>query len=233
MAKLRVVLVEPQEAGNVGAVARVMKNFGFSELVIVGRHPQLLPVAGWWASGSDDVLEAAGKAATLSDALAGAELTVATTSARGRTSPADLRPEALRARFLELGADDTMALVFGREDSGLTRREAMLCPQTAVIPTAPDFPTMNLAQAAGVFCYRLSEAPGPPQPPRKRADSAILERLHENLQSLLLEIGYLHQNNPDRIYDDIRAMAGRADLDHREVTILLGIVRQLEWRLRQ
>jgi len=233
MANLRVVLVEPQEAGNVGAVARVMKNFGFSELVIAGRHPQLLPVAGWWASGSDDMLEAASKAPTLSAALAGAHLTVSTTSARGRTSPADLRPDALRELFQELGADDTMALVFGREDSGLTRREAMLCQQTAVIPTAPGFPTMNLAQAAGVFCYQLSQAAGPLRPPRQRADSAILERLHERLQSLLLQIGYLHQNNPDRIYDDIRTIAGRADLDHREVTILLGIVRQLEWRLRQ
>jgi tRNA/rRNA methyltransferase len=233
MAKLRVVLVEPQEAGNVGAVARVMKNFGFSELVIVGRHPQLLPVAGWWASGSDDVLEASRKVPTLSDALRGAVLTVATTSARGRTSPADLRPDALRVRFGELGPDDTMALVFGREDSGLTRREAMLCQQTAVIPTVPAFPTMNLAQAAGVFCYQLSQAAGPPHSPRLRADSSILERLHERLQSLLLQIGYLHQNNPDRIYDDIRTMAGRADLDHREVTILLGIVRQLEWRMRQ
>ena len=233
MANLRVVLVEPQEAGNVGAVARVMKNFGFFELVLVGRHPQLLPVAGWWASGSDDVLEAARKAPTLSDALAGAELTVATTSSRGRTSPADLRPDALRERFEGLGADDTMALVFGREDSGLTRREAMLCQQTAVIPTAPGFPTMNLAQAAGVFCYQLSRAPGPARPPRRRADSAILERLHERLQSLLLEIGYLHQNNPDHIYDDLRTIAGRADLDHREVTILLGIMRHLEWRMRQ
>ncbi len=233
MANLRVVLVEPQEAGNVGAVARVMKNFGFSELVIAGKHPQLLPVAGWWASGSDDILESARKAPTLSAALAGAHLTVSTTSARGRTSPADLRPDAVRERFDELGADDTMALVFGREDSGLTRREAMLCQQTAVIPTAPGFPTMNLAQAAGVFCYQLSQAAGPLRPPRQRADSAILERLHERLQSLLLQIGYLHQNNPDRIYDDIRTIAGRADLDHREVTILLGIVRQLEWRLRQ
>ena len=68
---------------------------------------------------------------------------------------------------------------------GMTRREAMLCHQTAVIPTAPGFPTMNLAQAAGVFCYRLSESPGPSRPLRRRADSAILERLHERLQSLL------------------------------------------------
>ena len=122
MARLRIVLVEPREAGNVGATARVMKNFGFDDLVIVGEHPQLLPVAGWWASGADDLLERASFASTLQEALADANLTVATTSLRGRTTPADFTPKTLQAEFASLAEEQTLALVFGREDSGLLRR---------------------------------------------------------------------------------------------------------------
>jgi tRNA/rRNA methyltransferase len=67
--------------------------------------------------------------------------------------------------------------------------------------------------------------------PRDLAPAALIERLHERLESLLLEVGFLHTNNPDRIYDDIRAILGRAALDEREATILLGMVRQIEWAL--
>jgi len=231
MARVRIVLVEPKEAGNVGAVARVMKNFGFRDLWIAGEHPKLEPLAGWWASGADDVIAAAHFVPALFEAVRDAQLTVATTSARGRTTPADLTPLGL-AR-IPLSENDTLALVFGREDSGLTREELMQCQRTATIPTNPDFPTMNLAQAAGVFCFALSQwsAAAPGGAERQRAGHELLERLHERAESLLLEVGFLHENNPDRIYEDLRAIAGRADLDEREVTILLGIIRQIEWKL--
>ncbi|HUJ15204.1 MAG TPA: RNA methyltransferase [Thermoanaerobaculia bacterium] len=232
--KLRIVLVEPKEAGNVGAVARVMKNFGFDDLWIVGEHPKLEPLAGWWASGAEDVVARAHFEPSLHSALAGARVTVATTSARGRTTPVDLTPAGLTE--LALGDDDVLALVFGREDRGLTREELMQCQRAASIPTAPDFPTMNLAQAVGVFCFCVGTGfsrPGPVKagPPPVRPDAALVERLHERAEALLLEVGFLHENNPDRIYDDLRAIAGRAGLDAREVTILLGILRQIEWKL--
>jgi tRNA/rRNA methyltransferase len=228
---LRIVLVEPQEAGNVGAAARVMKNFGFDDLRIAGRHPQLLPVAGWWASGADDLLERATLVPTLGDAIADAHLTVATTSSRGRTTPADLTPVELAELYATLGGDQTLALVFGREDSGLTRDELMSCQRTAVIPTNAAFPTMNLAQSVGVFCYELSQV-APARAARDLAPAALVERLHERAEALLVEVGFLHPNNPDRIYDNLRYIAGRADLDAREVKILLGMLRQLEWRMK-
>ena len=222
------MLVEPNEAGNVGAAARAMKNFGFDDLWIVGEHPPLEPLAGWWASGADDVVARAHFAPSLHYAIADAQLTVATTSARGRTTPVDFSPFDLAS--LPLGVSDTLTLVFGREDSGLTREELVQCQRTASIPTHPDFPTMNLAQAVGIFCFALSSIQHPREY-RKRIDAALVERLHERAESLLLEVGFLNQNNPDRIYDDLRAIAGRADLDAREATILLGIIRQIEWKL--
>src|SRR5919106_1617567 len=98
---LRIVLVEPREAGNVGAAARVMKNFGFGELWIVGEHPPLEPLAGWWASGADDVVAGARFAPTLHHALADVHMTVATTSARGRTTPVDLTPAEVAGLHVE------------------------------------------------------------------------------------------------------------------------------------
>jgi tRNA/rRNA methyltransferase len=228
---IRFVLVEPQEAGNVGACARVMKNFGFDALWIAGEHPELLPVAGWWASGADDLLERVTFVPTLHDAVRDCQLVVATTSSRGRTTPADFTPQTLGDQLAGLSAEQTMALVFGREDSGLTREELMLCHRTAVIPTNDAFPTMNLAQALGVFCYELSSV-RPAETARELASAAMIERLHTRFESLLLEAGFLHTNNPDRIYDDIRHIIGRAALDERETTILLGMVRQLEWKIR-
>ena len=229
---LRIVLVEPQEAGNVGAVARAMKNFGFDDLWVVGNHPPLLPVAGWWASGADDLVERIRFAATLQEATADAHLTIATTSSRGRNAAADLTPQQVAAAYRSLAPDQILALAFGREDSGLTHQELMLCQRTASIPANAIYPTMNLAQAACVFCWELS-AIAPAAVSRDLPDAALIERLHERAEALLLEVGFLQDNNPDRIYDDLRAIAGRSGLDAREVTILLGILRQIEWALRR
>lgn len=231
MPRLRIVLVEPQEAGNVGAVARAMKNFGFDELWIVGEHPELLPVAGWWASGADDLLASAHFAPTLQEAIGEAHVTVATTSMRGRTTPVTFSPKTLAAKFASLANEQILALVFGREDSGLTREELILCHHTAAIPANERFPTMNLAQSACVFCYELASL-APREQSRELPDAAMIERVHQRARELLREVGFLHANKPDRIYDDLRAIVGRAELDEREATIVLGIIRQIEWKVR-
>jgi tRNA/rRNA methyltransferase len=209
-----------------------MKNFGFGDLAIVGEHPELLPVAGWWASGADDLLASASFHPTLAAAVADAHLTVATTSMRGRTNPVSFSPKTLASRGGELGAEQLLALVFGREDSGLTREELALCQHTAAIPANDRFPTMNLAQAACVFCYELSGIVSAAAL-RELPDAATIERIHARGRELLLRAGFLHENNPDRIYDDLRAITARASLDAREATIVLGMLRQLEWALNR
>jgi tRNA/rRNA methyltransferase len=229
MARLRIVLVEPREAGNVGAVARGMKNFGFTDLWIVGEHPTLEPVAGWWASGAEDLVRDSKRVATLAEALGDAHVTVATTSTRGRTEPVDFDPRSLGETFATLG-DQTLALVFGREDRGLTSEEVAACQRTASIPTDPASPVMNLAQSVCVFSYELSRV-APRAAERELAPAALVERAHQRARSLLLDVGFLHETNADHIYDDVRRMIGRADLDAREVTMLLGMIRQIEWKL--
>ena len=235
MPRLRIVLVEPREAGNVGAVARAMKNFGLNDLWIVGEHPQLLPVSGWWASGADDLLESAHFVPSLADALADAHLTVATTSMRGRTSPVTFTARTLAERVASMEEEQLVALVFGREDRGLTTEELALCQFTAAIPTNDAFPTMNLAQSLCVFAYELSgtAAKSEASDERDLPDTATVERIHERAKELLLRVGFLHENNPDRIYADLRAIVARASLDVREAAIALGIIRQIEWKLNQ
>jgi tRNA C32,U32 (ribose-2'-O)-methylase TrmJ len=90
---------------------------------------------------------------------------------------------------------------------------------------------MNLAQSVGVFCYELSSiAPAPVA--RDLPDAATIERLHQYARQLLLETGFLWKQNPDHVYDDLRNLVARADLDTREATIVLGIIRQIEWKIR-
>ena len=226
---LRIVLVEPREAGNVGAVARAMKNFGRRNLALIGELPVLQPVAEWWASGAEDVVAAASRHGSLQDAVADAHVTIATTSSRGRDVGPALNPGEVGALFHSLGEEQTLALVFGREDRGLTAEETQFCHRTAVIPTDPAFPTMNLAQSVAVFCYALSLPRAlPADSLGALADSAMQERLHQRAQELLRRAGFLRD---EQIYGEMRALAGRANLTEREATVLLGMIRQLEWKL--
>ncbi|MEO8216141.1 MAG: RNA methyltransferase [Acidobacteriota bacterium] len=232
MARLRIVLVEPREGGNVGAVARAMKNFGFGDLVIAGNAPPLHPVAEWWASGADDVLDALTLAPSLNAALADAHLSIATTSSRGRDLPTPLTPLTAAELFAALGPSQTLALVFGREDRGLTSAETSTCQRTATIPASAVFPTLNLAQSVAIFCYEMSRATAAaPVVYRQLAEAAALERLHDGFRDLLLRGGFLDEQNPDHIYAELRALAGRLSLDEREAVILQGVLRRLLWRI--
>src|SRR5687768_15819669 len=140
--KLRVVLVQPQESGNVGAAARAMKNFGFTDLWIVGdREKHAVDEKSlWWAMGADDILDRITRTTSLTEALADCAITVATTAVKDRQVSEQLTPEDVaRLASEELGADDRLAIVFGREKWGLTGEEIALCQRTASIPTWPAF----------------------------------------------------------------------------------------------
>lgn len=233
-AGVRIVLVEPREAGNVGAVCRAMKNFGLSDLTIVGDHPQLEHSnAVWWSSGAEDVFATARRVASLQEALEDVEISVATTSARLRTLARPLAPYEVGALRAELRDHQSIAIVFGREDRGLSVAETNLCQYTAVIETDAAFPVMNLAQSVAIFSYELSKAVHRTEKraPDDLVPNGLLERLHERAGSLLLEVGFLQENNPDRVYEEFRALLTRARLTTREASILLALLRQVEWKI--
>ena len=232
---MRIVLVEPLEAGNVGAAARAMKNFGFTDLWIVGSKSERVDkVSEWWAVGAIDVVENATRVDTLEEALADCHLTVATTAVRGRQVYDSLTPaEVARLAEEHLGEEHRIAIVFGREKWGLTGREVMLCQRTASIPTWPEFPTMNLAMSVAVFCYELGKGLRPAAAPREPAAHQLVNELTKQTRALLTEIDYFGDKSPDRMCAELQAMAGRAALTTREASLLLAMVRKISGHSRR
>ncbi|HEX7829544.1 MAG TPA: RNA methyltransferase [Thermoanaerobaculia bacterium] len=227
---LRIVLVEPLEAGNVGAAARAMKNFGFTDLWIVGGKTERTDnVSAWWAVGAIDVVENARRVDTLEEALVDCHLTVATTAVRGRQVFEQLTPSDI-ARVAEetLSEEHRIAVVFGREKSGLTAHEVMLCQRTAHIPTWPEFPTMNLAQSVAIFCYELGKGLRPrATTPADPVPHQLLHQLTTQTRALLDEIHWFGDKNPERVCAELQAVAGRAMLTTREASLFLSMVRKM------
>ncbi|HEX8169598.1 MAG TPA: RNA methyltransferase [Thermoanaerobaculia bacterium] len=227
--QVRIVLVEPHEAGNVGAAARAMKNFAITDLWIVGgRSERADNVSDWWAVGAKDVADAATRVDTLEEALADCHLTVATTAVRGRHVSEQLTPAGVAQLAEEtLGDEHRLAIVFGREASGLSGREVMLCQRTASIPTWPMFPTMNLAQSVAIFCYELGKGLRPRSAAPDPAPHHLIVQLESHTRLLLDRIGFFGDKNPERMCAELQALVGRTTLSTREASMLLALVRKL------
>lgn len=227
--RVRIVLVEPQEAGNVGAAARAMKNFGFTDLWITGtRDPRTDDVSSWWAVGAIDVVENATRVPTLADALVDCHLTVATTAVRGRHVSEQLSPaDVTRIAEETLGDEHRLAIVFGREKWGLSGEEVMLCQRTASIATWPEFPTMNLAQSVAIFCYELGKGLRPRGADPDPVPHELMQHLNAHARELFTRVDYYGDKNPDRIFAELQAIAARANLTRREASLLLALVRKI------
>lgn len=231
--RVRIVLVEPREGGNVGASARVMKNFGFDDLVLVGRPPFAVDDhSRWWAAGAEDLLESVRRTETLEEALADCHVTVATTAIRGRQVVEQLTPAEVGEMAAGLEEDHRIAIVFGRETWGLTGQEISLCQRTSSIPASPVYPTLNLAQSVALFCYELgrrkSEGTGRQ---RDLAPGELMQALQMHTRALITQFEFFGEKNPDRICTELQALAGRALLSTREASLLLAFVRQVELRI--
>ncbi|HEX3580770.1 MAG TPA: RNA methyltransferase [Thermoanaerobaculia bacterium] len=228
--RVRIILVEPHEAGNVGAAARAMKNFGFRDLWVAGTRAQRLDdISEWWAKGAMDVLQSIRRVDTLAEALAGVHLSVATTAVRGRHVFERLTPVEL-ARLAEetLGDEHTLGIVFGREESGLTGAEIALCQRTASIPTAPDYETMNLAQSVAVFCYELGKGLVSRAKEPDPAPGRLVHGLETRTRALLERINFFGDKSPERMCAELQALAGRSHLSTREASMLLSLVAHVE-----
>jgi TrmH family RNA methyltransferase len=242
--RVRIVLVEPHEAGNVGAAARAMKNFGFTDLWIAGTRPQRLDdISEWWAKGAADVVQNATHTDTLEEALADVHVSVATSAVRGRHVFEQLTPQEVAALAGEtLGDEHRLALVFGREEWGLSGAEIAMCQRTASIRTSPEYPTMNLAQSVAIFCYDLSRRTGfspsgraEARAPLTREPAAgdLINALNTRARQLLSDVHFFADKTPDRMCAELQALAGRAQLTTREASMLLSFVAHVEKSLRR
>jgi tRNA/rRNA methyltransferase len=228
---IRVVLVEPQHSGNIGGVARAMKNMALSRLVLVNPADHLAMEARMMAMHAFDILQHAEVVDTLSRAVADTGYVVGTTRRLGKSRQAQHSSRSIAPLLLELAGSNPVALVFGREDSGLTNDELAQCHELISIPAHPTFGSLNLAQAVLLVCYELyvTTATQPLSTLPTLATTAELERLYTHMREVLRRIGFLHGSSPDRMMGYFRRFFARYGLKSRDVKIFLGVFRQVEW----
>jgi tRNA/rRNA methyltransferase len=241
LAGVRIILVEPAGPINVGSIARVMKNFGFNHLVLV--NPQcdpLSPEALQMAVHAKDILESAVSVATVPEALQGCTRAIATT-ARVRNWDSPLENPRTALPWLLEKPEQPAALIFGREDRGLSNEELNYAQRFIRIPTSSSYPSLNLASAVGICCYELAQSDakieedtGASSLQASSSEPApldILEEYYQQLESLLLKIGYLYPHTAASRMEKFRQLYNRAQLQTKEVGMLRGILRQVEWAL--
>jgi TrmH family RNA methyltransferase len=234
---IRIVLVDPNHPGNIGAVARAMKNMGLTELHLV--RPKSFPNADATAraSGADDVLEAARVHEHFEDAIADCGLVVGT-SARQRHLPWELvEPRECAAQIAQAGRSGGAAVVFGSERIGLTNVELARCNLLMTIPTDARYSSLNLAMAVQVIAYELwlvlrPEAPPPLPREVPLASAAEMTRLYEHIERVLEEIDFRDRTGGGHLMARIRRLFNRAQLDQNEMNILRGILTAVQARRR-
>jgi tRNA/rRNA methyltransferase len=235
LAGVRVVLVRPHYAGNVGSVARLMANFDLRDFVLVDPVASLTdPDARRLATNGVAVLDAARVVPDLRTALADCVYTLATGGlAEGvaRQSVAGTPRDKLPALIDSL-ASGPVALVFGPEPHGLTTVEVGLCHGMIHIPTGDEFPSLNLAQAAAICLYELFTLMGDnevsPDPP-DRAPFADLDRMFGHLKAAFEAVHYVYGTKGDPLMHAFRHLVSRARPTRQEVRMLHGLARQLLW----
>ncbi|MFC3106307.1 RNA methyltransferase [Salinisphaera aquimarina] len=235
LSRLRIVLVGAQHPGNIGAAARAMKVMGLHDLALVAPERFPDPEAISRASGADDVLAAARIYDTLDQAIGDCVLAIGASARRRSTSwpLVDARTAARRA--ISLAADHQVALVFGRERSGLENAELDLCQLHLQVPTNPDYRSLNLAAAVQVVCYELRMAAGDrpePNPAHEPVESADMEGFYQHMSDVLITSGFLDPELPGVLMRRVRRLFNRAEPDRIELNILRGMLRALDPRRR-
>ncbi|AFZ12170.1 RNA methyltransferase, TrmH family, group 1 [Crinalium epipsammum PCC 9333] len=260
LARVRIVLVEPAGGLNVGAIARVIKNMGLQQLVLVNpKCDRLGEDACKMAVHAVDILENAKIVATMPEALKGCQRAIATT-ARSRAIETPLEtPRTVLPWLLE--APVQSALIFGPEDRGLSNTELNYAQRFLRIPSNPEYPVLNLAQSVGICAYELTQvqqqlltrdqqlvagdqvltssaskspsatAASYTNEESDRADLDHLEGYYQQMEAVLLNIGYLYPHTAASRMEKLRRIFNRAGVTTAEVAMLRGIFSQMEWKL--
>jgi tRNA/rRNA methyltransferase len=231
LSNVRVVLVRPRGSGNIGSVARAMKNFGGRELAIVGTARTRSFWARAMAVHGRDILSDVKCYATIREATADCRLVVGTTARSGLYRKHSQTPREVAPEIAAAARSDKIALIFGPEDHGLSNKDLESCQLLITIPTHSDYRSLNVAQAVVVCLYEifLESITRPEQPALQRARAENVERLFDIMRDSLLKIGFLDSENPEHMLLAFRRFLGRAGLEDKDVRILTGMFRQIEW----
>ena len=248
--QVKIILVETETPGNLGATARAMKTMGFTELRLVKPKRAESRDALARAVNAEEILLAAPHFKSLSEAIADCTLVYGTSGQIESLDQCKLTPRELASRLFsthasltdDIGSQDSIAIVFGRESSGLTRSELALCNAQVRIPSDPLCPSLNLASAVQIICYELSIACSADRPKilnaRTRshqeddlATQTQLELFLSTLESLAVEIGALDPYNPRQMMTHFRRLFLRAEPRTRELNLLLNVLKRTNQRI--
>ena len=237
----RIVLVGTQHPGNIGSAARAMKTMGLHELALVAPERFPDPEAFALSAGASDVLDESAVHSSLGEALADCRLVIATTARQRSVPMPELSPGEAAVRLLEAAADGPVALVFGRERTGLENGELQLCHAAVCIPANPAYSSLNLAQAVQVLCYewRMAWLASQPRPAQPREDDeppathAELEGFFAHLGGFMDEIDFHKGKDPAVVTQRLRRLFLRAAPDARELRILRGLLSDTQRLLRR
>lgn len=235
---LAIVLVGPQGPANIGAAARAMKNFGISDLRLIAPAAHLSKESLDWAVDAGDILDSARIYRDLAGALSDVSFSAAFTRRLGRTRRRHLTlHEAAPALAKRAGSGGGAALVFGREDAGLSNDEVGSCDVVVEIPSSADLPSINLAQSVILACYETSRflKPARPDSNGRTVDESFVPRgeiapIIVKLEGMLASLGY--EDAPDRplkskIVDQFEKLFGRAGLTRRDVAMFEGLIERI------
>lgn len=232
MTALRVVLASPRNPLNIGAAARAMSNFGFSELRLVNPYEVAFREARS-AVKAQHVLAAAREYKTLAEAIADCSLVVGTTSKGHRALEHPLRRLEMGGRMIARAAGP-VGLLFGSEKFGLSNEDMSHCHWLMRIPTREEHESMNLGQAVAVCLYEIARNPAAARArpePRQAAKAEDVERLTALLEETLAKSGYVHAGVEGSTRMKIRRLVRRLDLSAHDAEVWLGIFRQILWKL--
>ena len=231
-----IVLHRPRFPENVGASARAARNMGISRLVLVEpENCDLTRVVRMATHAALDVVENMEVFSDLRTALKPFRYVVGTTARLGGERQEVGTPREVAARLVSMCAKNEVALVFGPEDRGLSNADLRLCHELVTIPSA-DFSSLNLAQAVMVLCYELLLAgrQGRPKPVLpKLASRHELDAMYEHLREVSVRINFINPENPDFWMRSIRRFFSRTGLQARDVKVIRGICRQIDWYTEQ
>ena len=227
LSRIRVVLVGTQHPGNIGSAARAMKTMGLHNLVLVAPEIFPDPRADALAVGAADLLEKARVCADLDEALAGCTRVAATTARPRHISAQPYQPREWAQRLVQTDVAGDIALMFGRERTGLTNEEIDRAQELIAIPTSADYTSLNIASAVQILSYELLLAAGASTlelPVHEPVDQIEMERFYVHLEQILARTQFIDRTNPRLLMRRLRKLYGRAAPDSNEMNILRGIL---------
>jgi len=233
---IRIVLVNTSHPGNIGGVARAMKNMGLSRLYLVDPKQYPDEQADWRAASAIDILHRAVVVPTLAEAIGDCQFVVGT-SARERRIPWPLLdPRQCAERMASASVGEQVAVLFGREDRGLTNEELKVCNLHLHVPTAEAYSSLNLAMAVQIVCYELRMLQAQSQLPASEdaqwdtpfATSDNMERFYTHLEQTLVDVEFLDPAAPRQLMSRLRRLYSRVRLDEMELNILRGILTETQ-----